>query len=384
MGESIAVLDGFNLSSISVSPDDADGRIGQVRAGVPGMEFASDMSPDDADGRIGQMRAGTEFASYDVSPDAADGRIGQTRAFANQYARQVGPGTLAKENMIQASNGANYAGGSSWYPGAPTMPASVGLASMGDGYGRAGLGRLADGYGRAGLGDGYGRAGLGGCAGCGGADADLSSAFEAYDSVVRQTQPGVLVRDNVVDYSGGANYGGGSSFYPGGPTMPSSVGLADADMDPVLLAYMNAENPDLPNTTFRNNVIDPSGGANYTGGSSFAPGSPLLVSSAGLAELRSIDALDQRNTFPMLSADARTLFQQLAGRDVLRKLHASVKSARAQKNGTLPQTLRQFAIARRIRRAVAMARGVVNRAVLNNIAMQVAAQVARAPMTRAA
>lgn len=383
MGESIAVLDGFELSSISVSPDDADGRIGQVRAGVPGMDFAgyaTSVSPDDEDGRIGQVRAGAvgmDFASYDTSPNDADGRIGQTRAFPNQYAPSPQAGVLVKRNMIQASNGANYAGGSSWYPGAPTMPAQVGLA---DGYGKDGLG---DGYGRAGLGDGYGRAGLGGgCAGCGSADADLSSAFDAYDNVTK--------RRNVIDPSAGANYGGGSSFSPGMPLVTSTIGLADMEpgMDPGLDAdlvnYMNATNPALPNVSYRKNVIDPSDGM-YSGGSSFAPGMPLLVSSAGLAELSLVDRLDGANSFPQLAADARALFDKLAGRNVLLGLRAKMKMARVGRTkADVAAMARQFAIARRIRRAVSQSRTLVTQAALNQIAMSVASAVARSPVKRVA
>lgn len=374
-GESIAVLDGFDLSNISVSPDDSDGRIGQIRAGAPGMDFAS----------------------YDASPNDADGRIGQTRAFPNQYARSVAPGVLQKLNMIQASNGGNYAGGSSWYPGAPTMPASVGLA---DGYGRAGLG---DGYGRAGLGDGYGRAGLGGCTSCAGsmADADLSAAFEAYapspddaDGRIGQTRafpneyarsggPGVLIKNNMIQASGGANYMGGSSFAPEMPFMTSSIGLAgDADMaaDPELAAYMNATSSEYPNVTYRNNVVDPSGGANYSGGSSFAPGMPLLVSSSGLAELRGFDALDTEDRFPMLARDAYPLFHQIAGKKVVKDLREKFRVAKARKHfGNMAMYARQFAIARRIRRAVRNARSMVTLTMLNSIAQNNAAQVASAP-----
>ena len=227
LGDSIAILEGFEASSMDVSPDAADGRIGQVRAGIEGY-----------------------FGSYDPSPDDADGRIGQTRSFPNQYATPIAPNVLRKINMIQASNGANYAGGSSWYPGAPTMPAAIGLAGLGSarGYGGAGLG-AARGYGSAGLGSarGYGGAGLGCGPACTGsmADADLASAFESYDvspddadGRIGQTRafsnqyatpimPGVLRKTDMIQASNGANYAGGSSFYPGAPTMPASIGLAE-------------------------------------------------------------------------------------------------------------------------------------------------------------
>jgi hypothetical protein len=72
--------------------------------------------------------------------------------------------------------------------------------------------------------------------------------------------------------SGGANYGGGSSWAPGFPTMPSSEGLA---------GYLAA----FEVSSFRADAVNPSasGGANYGGGSSWAPGFPTMPSSEGLA-----------------------------------------------------------------------------------------------------
>jgi len=250
--------------------------------------------------------------------DPNDGRIGQQRARVNQYARRVMRDVMAKRNMISAANGANYGGGSNYFPGGPLMPSSVGLAdfpsslpqrfnvispSGGVNYGggssyapglpllpsSSGLANdLIDrGYGRAGLGaslinGGYGRAGLGGTGSA--VDEDLAAAAESIavarrldpndgrlgqrrarvDQYGRPVRPGVLERTNVLDPSEGANYGGGSDYYPGSPLLPSSGGLA-GDF------YRSA------------NVIDPSGGANYSGGSDYYPGAPLLPSSAGLA-----------------------------------------------------------------------------------------------------
>src|SRR3989304_3020104 len=135
-------------------------------------------------------------------------------------------------DQINASNGANYSGGSS-YPennGIPLMTSSIGLA---------------------------------------GSDNDL---LYAYDQI---------------NASNGANYSGGSSYPENNaiPLMTSSVGLASmrgfADAD--LLAYANGVGQ-IPNTLpERMDVLDASGGANYSGGSSYAPGLPLLPSSAGLA-----------------------------------------------------------------------------------------------------
>jgi hypothetical protein len=250
--------------------------------------------------------------------DPNDGRIGQQRARVNQYARRVMRDVLAKRRMISAANGANYSGGSNYFPGSPLMPSSVGLADFpstlpqrynvispsggvnyggGSSYARglpllpssAGLANtlIDGGYGRAGLGaslinGGYGRAGLGGTGSA--VDEDLAAAAESIavarrldprdgrlgqqrarvDQYGRQVRPGVLDRTNVIDPSEGANYGGGSNYFPRGPVMPSAVGLADASF------YRSA------------NVISPSGGANYGGGSDYYPGSPLLTSNVGL------------------------------------------------------------------------------------------------------
>lgn len=215
--------------------------------------------------------------------DPNDGRIGQRRAAVTQYARAKMPGVTYRQNVLDASEGANHSGGSSYAPRLPLMPSSVGLAGFGniprvlptkrnviDPSGGAnytggsdwvpGLpltvssAGLADafitgGYGRAGLGaayidGGYGRAGLGQTRSA--ADEDLAGAAEAVataralspsdgrigqqraqvDEYGRPVMPGVLARSNVIDASDGANYSGGSSYAKGLPLMPSSVGLA--------------------------------------------------------------------------------------------------------------------------------------------------------------
>ena len=214
--------------------------------------------------------------------DPNDGRIGQTRARVDQYGRRIAPNVLARR-VVSAAGGANYSGGSTYAPGLPLMPSTVGLAGFRDipsvlpprrgvvapsnGYSggaswtggmpllpsNAGLaGRLIDGgYGRAGLGGplidgGYGRAGLGQTATY--ADADLAAAAETaarnrgldpgdgrigqrtarVDEYGRPVMRGVLERSNVIDPSEGANYGGGSSYASGLPLLPSNAGLAGA------------------------------------------------------------------------------------------------------------------------------------------------------------
>jgi hypothetical protein len=90
-------------------------------------------------------------------------------------------------------------------------------------------------------------------------------------------------RRNVIDPSEGANYSGGSDYAPGLPLGPSSWGLADSD----LVNYSKVTNVLPP----KRKVIDPSGGANYTGGSNYGPGMPLVVSGdPGLAALMNPDS----------------------------------------------------------------------------------------------
>ncbi len=176
------------------------------------------------------------------------------------------------------SGGANYSGGSDWYPGAPVYPSSEGLA--------------------------------------GGYTVD----------VMRRNPSG----------SNGANYSGGSDWFPGAPVYPSSEGLAATKrygeydspygnmkgacvarnpvtgdcaafkgvdpMDP-FAEYMQTDpyNPAQPGdeydaylAAFRTSHYDvqrvrspsASGGANYSGGSDWFPGAPVYPSSEGLARVR--------------------------------------------------------------------------------------------------
>ena len=57
-----------------------------------------------------------------------EGRIGTVPAAGTEYARQAESGYLTRSNVIDAGEGALYQGGSSYAPGLPLMPSSVGLA----------------------------------------------------------------------------------------------------------------------------------------------------------------------------------------------------------------------------------------------------------------
>jgi hypothetical protein len=167
--------------------------------------------------------------------------------------------------VIDAGEGALYQGGSSYAPGLPLMPSSIGLA-----------------------------------------DADLIG----YSRVTNVLPP----RRNVIDPSQGANYSGGSNYSAGMPLVTSGdAGLADpyetySDFAGVPLGALDAAfgssisiedgrigrqpaavdqyaRSASHNYQTRRNVIDAGEGALYQGGSSYAPGLPLMPSSIGLAGL---------------------------------------------------------------------------------------------------
>jgi hypothetical protein len=96
----------------------------------------------------GYGREGLGKAAYDTYDDFAgvalgdldyafgssisidDGRIGQNPATGREYADRVNGNYQTRTNVIDPSEGANYSGGSDYYPGAPLMPSSAGLAEL--------------------------------------------------------------------------------------------------------------------------------------------------------------------------------------------------------------------------------------------------------------
>ena len=62
--------------------------------------------------------------------DPEDGRIGQQRAQVDEYGKPIMPGVLARSNVIDPSEGANYTGGSDYAPGIPLLVSSIGLAGL--------------------------------------------------------------------------------------------------------------------------------------------------------------------------------------------------------------------------------------------------------------
>lgn len=59
-----------------------------------------------------------------------DGRIGTVPATGAEYARQAAANFEIRRNVIDPSEGALYSGGSSYAPGMPLMPSSIGLAGL--------------------------------------------------------------------------------------------------------------------------------------------------------------------------------------------------------------------------------------------------------------
>ncbi len=245
LGEQIAVLDGFEDGSSTIDYDtsESDGRIGQMRAdaaqyaqvtarGPAGITATRRTMVLDASGGANYMGGSTYAAGLPLLP-------------SNAGLAAIPSVLPPKRNVIDPSGGANYSGGSSWTGGMPLTPSNAGLAAsiIAGGYGRDGLGRM-----RRGLSgdEGYGRAGLG--APMAGADSDLCGAFAsielgrmdpndgrigqvpaAVDQYARMVAPNVLVKQNVIDPSGGANYTGGSDYAPGMPLIVSNAGLAGLD-----------------------------------------------------------------------------------------------------------------------------------------------------------
>jgi hypothetical protein len=317
---------------------------------------------------------GDEIAVLDgLDVSAVDGRIGKTPAAVDQYAKKVAYNVQYRKNVVDPSQGALFSGGSSYAPGLPLLPSTVGLAA-------ADADLIEGGYGRTGLGDnrdliegGYGREGLGyqGVP-LEATDMAFGSTIEIEDGRIGRTPAtgaeyaarkayNVETRRNVIDPSEGGNYGGGSSYAAGLPLLPSTIGLADADI--VEYSRMTSVLPG------RKKVIDPGGGALYSGGSSYAPGLPLLPSSAGLAEANAVDAMDRVSDAAFkrrLQPAQKQAFKRVAGKGRLQQLQGAVQkikrawgsmtpSQKVRAKGQLARLGSEIARVRNIRRNVARA-----------------------------
>jgi hypothetical protein len=256
-GEQIAVLDGFEEGSSSIDYDtsESDGRIGQMRADASQYAEVTARGPA---GITATRRMNVLDASSGANYSGGSAYAPGLPLLPSTVGLAAIPSVLPpRMNVIDPSGGANYSGGSSWTGGIPLISSNSGLAAalIQGGYGRDGLGRVRRGRGGRGLrglagrNDGYGRAGLG--QPMAGADNDLCGAFASIelgrlsdmepndgrigqdrarvDQYARMVAPNVLVKTNVIDPSGGANYTGGSDYSPGMPLIVSNAGLAGLD-----------------------------------------------------------------------------------------------------------------------------------------------------------
>lgn len=179
------------------------------------------------------------------------------------------------------SGGANYSGGSDFYPGAPTLPSSEGLAGMEQGWMQDNTPQAQPvdeyaGYLAAFSASPYVVTGDSG-------DGD-AAAMTGYQGRSFNTQAGYVGQQVNPSGSAGANYSGGSSFYAGAPTLPPSEGLAALEASFQAGGRVPSQ-PYPASSGWGGNSINPSGsgGANYSGGGAFYPGAPVYPSSEGLA-----------------------------------------------------------------------------------------------------
>lgn len=234
-GEQIAVLDGLDSfgevgSTIDYDTSESDGRIGQARADA---SLYSQVLARGPAGIIATARRNVIDASAGANYSGGSSYAARLPLLPSTVGLADVPGVLPpRYGVIDPSGGANYTGGADWVPGLPLTVSNAGLAAslISGGYGRDGLGRSSEGYGRVGLGQPMG-----------GADDDLASAFASVedgrigqqpprvDQYARMIEPNVLVKTRVIDPSGGANYSGGSSYAPGIPLISSNSGLAGLD-----------------------------------------------------------------------------------------------------------------------------------------------------------
>lgn len=369
LGDQIAVLDGFDLSSAGVAAASGPQALSIAAGGTYSGGSSWEPGIPTIYGRSG-LAAGMDINDYITDPEK------EFMDYINDD-----PRLSARKNVIDASGGANYSGGSSFAPGLPLLPSNSGLA--GDmALSAAALDEMADislrvkqvmpgVQARAGVVDASAGAnysggssyapglplmpsttGLAGCLSCGGAPDSAMADLEAMDLRVRQTLPGVQNRSGVVDASAGGNYSGGSSYAPGLPLMPSSAGLAAA-LDAVANMSL-AVRQVMPGVQTRSGVVDASAGANYSGGSSYAPGLPLMPSTTGLAGLDALDDVDDAAFGKRLTGQARALFSKVAGKKVVGAVKRNgIRAARGGNAAGASAADRQLRIARLCRRLVA-------------------------------
>ena len=209
------------------------------------------------------------------------------------------PSNYTRRHVIDPSAGGNYSGGSSWNPEVPLTPSNSGLAQ---------------------------------------ADDDLLEYYE---------------KMNVIDPSAGANMSGGSSWDSHMPLTPSNAGLAYfadmggmydgkpvEDMDKNYGSTMGSlEAANLPGYYRKGPSIDPSAGANYNGGSSYADMLPLTPSNAGLAafNIHPMDRIPDSTFLARLTGPRRSVFVAAYGQLRLENVKKSLAAARRIRNHILEE-----------------------------------------------
>jgi hypothetical protein len=149
----------------------------------------------------------------------------------------------------------------------------------------------------------------------------------------------------VIDPSEGADYTGGSNWTAGMPLVLSNAGLAadnyadgtydgmplSADFDEHYGSTMDTLEGNFNSTegyTTRQNVLDPTEGANYTGGSDWTPGMPLVMSNAGLAALDAVpDSVFKALSKRVAPGGSVPGIMRVAGQNPLRQARRMVDAA---------------------------------------------------------
>ena len=254
------------------------------------------------------------------------------------------PSFFTTQDVLDASSGANFSGGSSFAPGLPLLPSNAGLAET---YDFEGLGVIPSFYTTQDVLDPSSGANYGGGSSFAPglpllpSNAGLAETYdgiplEAIDGHYGSTMglsaapiPSFFTTQDVLDASSGANFSGGSSFAPGLPLLPSNAGLAESDLEGLAAS--------IPSFYTTQDVLDPSSGANYGGGSSFAPGLPLLPSNAGLAGLDAFpDAMFARRSPRLRNAGWMGLFKRGAGAQAVQDNKNKIQRLQRQLQRQLP------------------------------------------------
>lgn len=315
LGEAIMLLDGLDLAAAEVVAAKGEQAIGVAAGGTHsgGSSWAPGIPT--IYGAGGGLAADYDLISQmDQIPE-----IVNPAADFDAYMNDIPIELPTKTRLISASNGANYAGGTSWVPGLPLTPSSAGLAGVkrsgkkakagkGQNMRRSRIGI----QGKRTIDPSMGVNYMGGASYSPGmpllpsnsglaAEMQRLDALAAIDMKVKQVSKGFQTRKYVIDPSAGANRSGGSTYFPGSPLLPSSNGLAACGACGLAGAKRGRRvSPNLPvsgpapinmkvrqamrGVQLRSSVIDPSAGANYNGGATYAAGLPLLPSAAGLAD----------------------------------------------------------------------------------------------------